>query len=317
MTGIEARAAGGLFRNNIDGTTPVTIQFVELCGSKECKDLLSPSSSDVKIRDNEDGSVQMTSTSMEISSPDELLHAIQLAKSRRATESTDKNGVSSRSHAVCQIQMKSSGVLTLIDCAGSERRHDSMYHDSQRQKETAEINTSLWALKECIRARANNRRIPYRSSTLTRILRQSLEREDANLCVIGCIAPNGTDTEHTMETLKTISTIVGIDDKIVEEKTRLCNNSEVSVKTLKVPKQWTNAELQSFVSKKMGDIKLPSKYDGSAVMKMSVSQMKAQLSIDGNEADQLFNLLRKENDRTSKVQRQERIRAAKNRQGRI
>lgn len=274
MTGIEARAASGLFQNNIDGTTPVMIQFVELCGSKECKDLLSPSSSDVKIRDSEDGSVQMTSTSMEISSPDELLHAIELAKSRRATESTDKNGVSSRSHAVCQIQMKGSGVLTLIDCAGSERRHDSMYHDSQRQKETAEINTSLWALKECIRARANkSSRIPYRSSTLTRILRQSLEREDANLCVIGCIAPNGTDTEHTMETLKTISTIVGIDDKIVEEKTRLCNNSEVLVKTVKVPKQWTNAELRSFVSRKMGDIKLPSKYDGSAVMKMSVSQV--------------------------------------------
>jgi kinesin family protein 2/24 len=38
-------------------------------------------------------------------------------------------------------------MLTLIDCAGSERRHDSMYHDSQRQKESAEINASLWAIK--------------------------------------------------------------------------------------------------------------------------------------------------------------------------
>lgn len=44
--------------------------------------------------------------------------------------------------------------------------------------------------------------------------------------------------------------------------------------------------------------------------------MKAQLSIEGDDADQLFNLLRKENDRASKVQRQERIRAAKSRQGR-
>ena len=273
MSGIESRAARGLFQN-IGNNTTMMVQFVELCGSKDCKDLLSPSLSEVKIRDSEDGSVQMTSISMEVSTPDELLDAIEVAKSRRATESTDKNGVSSRSHAVCQIKMKGSGILKLIDLAGSERRHDSMYHDSQRQKETAEINTSLWALKECIRARANKAsRIPYRSSTLTRILRQSLERDDAKLCVIGCIAPNGTDTEHTMETLKTISTIVGIDDKIVEEKTRLCSHSEVSVKTVKVPKQWSNDELNSFVSKKMGHIKLPSKYDGSAVMKMSVAQV--------------------------------------------
>ncbi len=91
------------------------------------------------------------------------------------------------------------GVLTLIDCAGSERRHDSMYHSSERQKESAEINASLWALKECIRARAtNNSRIPYRNSNLTRILRESFERQNARLCVIACVAPNATDTEHTV-----------------------------------------------------------------------------------------------------------------------
>jgi kinesin family protein 2/24 len=50
------------------------------------------------------------------------------------------------SHDLYQFQERK-GILTLIDCAGSERRHDSMYHDSQRQKESAEINASLWAIK--------------------------------------------------------------------------------------------------------------------------------------------------------------------------
>merc|ERR1711957_401758 len=102
----------------------------------------------------------------------------------------------SRSHAVCQIQIKGKmrGVLTLIDCAGSERSHDCMYHSSERQKETAEINASLWALKECVRARVNKlKRIPFRSSSLTRILKESFERDGARLCVIACVAPNATD----------------------------------------------------------------------------------------------------------------------------
>lgn len=48
----------------------------------------------------------------------------------------------------------SRGLLTLVDCAGSERKEDSNKHDVQRQKEGAEINTSLHALKECIRFKA-------------------------------------------------------------------------------------------------------------------------------------------------------------------
>jgi kinesin family protein 2/24 len=72
------------------------------------------------------------------------------------------------------------GVLTLVDCAGSERKEDSMYHDAQARKEGAEINSSLHALKECIRHRAMQRRnqrrggkghvhVPYRASNLTKV----------------------------------------------------------------------------------------------------------------------------------------------------
>jgi kinesin family protein 2/24 len=66
------------------------------------------------------------------------------------------NDTSSRSHAVCEIIIKDnrgrvSGKMSLIDLAGSERAADSRHHDRQRRVESAEINKSLLALKECIR----------------------------------------------------------------------------------------------------------------------------------------------------------------------
>ena len=143
MSGIETRASHGLFQaidfkfaRKPQGDRPVvTIQFIELCGSKVCNDLLVKKSGEVKLVDAEDGSVHLlNATTIEVTSPEELLGQIMLAKGRRATEATDMNGVSSRSHAVCQIEIKGKhpgskrGLLTLIDCAGSERSHDSMYH---------------------------------------------------------------------------------------------------------------------------------------------------------------------------------------------
>ena len=147
MSGIESRAVRGLFQaiDAIDsqpadrprGERPaVTLQFVELCGSKEVRDLLVTgrgTDAPVKLADNDDGSVRLlNAVSLVIASPAELLEKIALAKGQRATEATDKNGVSSRSHAVCQLRIRGAGrgrgVLTLIDCAGSERKHDSMYH---------------------------------------------------------------------------------------------------------------------------------------------------------------------------------------------
>ena len=58
------------------------------------------------------------------------------------------NAVSSRSHAVLRITLinpesATEGRLTLVDCAGSERKEDSMYHDKERQRESTEINASL------------------------------------------------------------------------------------------------------------------------------------------------------------------------------
>ena len=116
MTGIEERAVHDLF-SAISASTQVKLQFVELSG-KACKDLLDPKKSNVKIVDQENGSVRLVHAfSLSVASPEELSHLMDEAKQRRATEATDVNGVSSRSHAVCQISVTDNDMVRPKMCA--------------------------------------------------------------------------------------------------------------------------------------------------------------------------------------------------------
>merc|ERR1712100_801456 len=100
----------------------------------------------------------------------------------------------------------SDGQLTLVDCAGTERRKDSMFHSKERQQEGAEIDASLHALKECVRLLITQHRVPshaYRASSLTKVLAESFIRgSDAKLAVICTASPCATDTEHTIGTMR-------------------------------------------------------------------------------------------------------------------
>jgi kinesin family protein 2/24 len=209
-----------------------------------------------------------------------------------------------------------------ISCLLMRTRPPYSIDFSERQKESAEINASLYSLKECIRARANkNERIPFRSSNLTRILKESFERDGARLCVIACVAPNATDTEHTMETLKTVASIVGVDDQIKEEKAHEVSSHLLETKpTILPPSGWDHEHLKKFLAlKKMERVLLTEKHDGKLLMKMSVPQMRAQLFDDRDKdlAQKLFDLLRKENDRVTAIQRKERAILKKERKERV
>jgi kinesin family protein 2/24 len=114
-----------------------------------------------------------------------MSNIIDLANSIRTTHNTVTNEVSSRSHAICNIIIKERdceeayGKLILVDLAGSERAQETQSNDKNRRVEGAEINKSLLALKECIRAldtRKNGNsdaHVPFRASKLTLVLRDS------------------------------------------------------------------------------------------------------------------------------------------------
>lgn len=130
----------------------------------------------------------------------------------RTTHATEANDSSSRSHAICQIILRDKasgklcGKLSLVDLAGSERGNDTKSHNSQRRTESAEINTSLLALKECIRAlednKMGNKHVPYRASKLTLILKDCFTSALAKTTMIATVSPGASSADHTLNTLR-------------------------------------------------------------------------------------------------------------------
>jgi kinesin family protein 2/24 len=65
------------------------------------------------------------------------------------------------------------------------------HHGKERRKETGNINASLMALKECIRARAAGKNLShqYRKSKLTMALKTSFSLSTARTIVIATVSP--------------------------------------------------------------------------------------------------------------------------------
>lgn len=147
---------------------------------------------------------------IEASDPPSFLAHLEDGYSARKTQKTEANDTSSRSHAIFQIMLRDKetdklrGKLSLVDLAGSERGDDTRSHNAQRIAESADINSSLLALKECIRALGMNkkgRHVPYRNSMLTRILKDCFS-EKSMTTMIATVSPGASAADHSINTLR-------------------------------------------------------------------------------------------------------------------
>ena len=145
----------------------------------------------------------------------------------RKSAPTLRNDSSSRTHAVCRIRIVNKdvsetpdGLLFLIDLAGSEAATDMKDHSADRMKESREINTSLSTLKDCIRgrtmwymdqaqvgsgAKSKPIHIPYRNSTLTKVLKHVFDTKGYRHCktaVVACVSPNIVDVGPTKNSFR-------------------------------------------------------------------------------------------------------------------
>jgi kinesin family protein 2/24 len=137
----------------------------------------------------------------------ELMALIDHGLSHRKAGITGANLDSSRSHAILQIALKTVdkepySKISFIDLAGSERAVDTIDTTKQNKIDGAEINKSLLALKECIRALdMEKRHKPFRGSKLTLVLRDSFIG-DCQTLMIANISPCLSCSLHTLNTLR-------------------------------------------------------------------------------------------------------------------
>ncbi|CAG0890239.1 unnamed protein product [Darwinula stevensoni] len=186
----------------------VSCSFFEIYSGKVF-DLLN---SKAKLRVLEDGKQQVQVvglTERHVEGVEDVLKLIQVGNAARTSGQTSANQHSSRSHAVFQIILRYGsthrlhGKFSLIDLAGNERGADTHSSNRNTRMEGAEINKSLLALKECIRALGRKgAHLPFRASKLTQVLRDSFIGEKSRTCMIAMISPGMNSCEHSLNTLR-------------------------------------------------------------------------------------------------------------------
>nr|XP_023654433.1 kinesin-like protein KIF2C isoform X2 [Paramormyrops kingsleyae] len=182
------------------------VSFFEIYNGKVF-DLLNKKA---KLRVLEDGQQQVQVVGLQempISCANDVIKMIDVGSACRTSGQTFANSNSSRSHAVLQIILRCKnrlhGKFSLVDLAGNERGTDMSSSNRQTLGETAEINCSLLALKECIRSLGqNSKHIPFRMSTLTQVLRDSFIGENSKTCMIAMISPGMVSCDYTLNTLR-------------------------------------------------------------------------------------------------------------------
>ncbi|XP_070116182.1 kinesin-like protein KIF2C isoform X2 [Equus caballus] len=184
----------------------VYVTFFEIYNGK-LFDLLNKKA---KLRVLEDGKQQVQVVGLQehlVNCADDVIKMIDIGGACRTSGQTFANSNSSRSHACFQILLRAKGRMhgkfSLVDLAGNERGADTSSADRQTRMEGAEINKSLLALKECIRALGQNKaHTPFRESKLTQVLRDSFIGENSRTCMIAMISPGISSCEYTLNTLR-------------------------------------------------------------------------------------------------------------------
>lgn len=187
----------------------VSCSYFEIYSGKVF-DLLSGKS---KLRVLEDGKQQVVVvglTEKVVTCVEDVLKLISGGNVLRTSGQTSANAHSSRSHAVFQIILRNTnpkktlyGKFSLIDLAGNERGADTSSANRQTRMEGAEINKSLLALKECIRALGRKgSHLPFRASKLTQVLRDSFIGEKSKTCMIAMVSPTLSCCEHSLNTMR-------------------------------------------------------------------------------------------------------------------
>lgn len=197
--GVIERAAAYLNR-------PMVASFYEVYAD-QVYDLLDTSKA-LPVRQNAKTFFASGLVELECLNVDDIAAVVAEGRKARRRASHKLNRDSSRGHAVLTVQLESGGKVSFVDLAGSERLGRSM---SENVAETGAINRSLFALGKVISALSTGQKnhVPYRDSTLTKLLMDSLGGDVATL-IIACVSPAPAHLDETLCTLQYAHRATGI-----------------------------------------------------------------------------------------------------------
>ncbi|KAI1305984.1 Kinesin-like protein KIF12 [Halotydeus destructor] len=196
----------------------VTASYLEVY-NEHVLDLLNPSTRSLSVRWSKDrGFYAENLFKVECEDIQDLEGVLEEGCKNRQVRSHQMNETSSRSHSLLTIVLASEtqdpedpqgyirreGRLCLVDLAGSEKTKRTL-SKGETLVEANNINRSLLVLMNCISALSSNKRrsghIPYRDSTLTKLLADSLSGSGMTL-MIACVSPLPQDASETINTLR-------------------------------------------------------------------------------------------------------------------
>ena len=259
--GIIPRAAAELFIKTRQHADEYRYRISMTCVQiymEHMQDLLSPGNDHLVIREGAKEVYLAGATCVELGSLEQCLILLAETERNRKFAATRLNEASSRSHVVVMLKVERRrrrarggaaaaaapgskgsaagrrdgaaaaresviGKLFLVDLAGSERLKKSG-SEGIRADEARSINSSLYFLGKCIKARAENssgaageghhHHVPFRESKLTRLLQESLSG-NAKVSLIINVHPSSLHAEETISSLMFGSRAMEVDTRAV------------------------------------------------------------------------------------------------------
>uniref|UniRef100_A0A0D9WG84 Kinesin-like protein n=1 Tax=Leersia perrieri TaxID=77586 RepID=A0A0D9WG84_9ORYZ len=224
--GVNYRALEELFRMSKERNSSIAYTFavsiLEVYNEK-IRDLLDESFEQGKkldVKQTADGTQEVLGLiEAPIYTIDGVWEKLRVGSKNRSVGTTNANELSSRSHCLVRVTVRSEHLVTgqrcrshiwLVDLAGSERVAKTEV-EGERLKESQFINKSLSALGDVISALASkNSHIPYRNSKLTHLLQSSLGGDCKTLMFVQ-ISPSSADSGETLCSLNFASRVRAID----------------------------------------------------------------------------------------------------------
>eukprot|EP00397_Hematodinium_sp_SG-2012_P000823 GEMP01000824.1.p1 GENE.GEMP01000824.1~~GEMP01000824.1.p1 ORF type:complete len:1426 (+),score=381.43 GEMP01000824.1:80-4357(+) len=209
----------GFIKKSESMHSKVHVSYLEIFNER-LRDLLHPPHAPqhkLDIREHpEYGTFIPHLTEKKVTSAQELLHTFRVGNKLRALAETKMNKHSTRSHCLlrftCEGLIRDSrqeeparfrSMLNVVDMAGSERatRNEP---EGDRLLELRKINQSLHSLSHCIMCLVKKRFVPWRSSKLTHLLKDSIAG-NKTFTLIATASPCTADLLETKQTLSFVA----------------------------------------------------------------------------------------------------------------